>query len=472
MTKYASASINQWNFHVTYEDFIDDLYLTYLFNPIGFSILDVSLFGSYVNSELKRPNSLLRHMLQQGLVRAHVRHFEELNVTQLSKKSRDPRGGGFFQTLHTSFRKMGANFEFDKSLENALMLDDLEFRDGFLRFWPLQPDGSRIETSQDLERLINRIISPEFTTSILSRIEGHPHLEATLADFGRIQEFISKLIEPQREYHANASGLLVSSMIKAIADLYKVPAAASAHEVLAALSKSGNLEAVEITKNSLMVVIDRHNKNISNFLGVGYSNPKSTFLTNLIAVGDEKGDEGGSHSITMTVSVPDPRRFQNMTIEELDRVLSACEFTNYASAFNAWNDRPDDANVQGVIRALKSFEQKLKEKYSGEARQKYKASFWHGLGKTAWENLVLCHIEAHGDPLKTGIGVVTKIARSMPGPVTTFVTETVFGNPVKGAVRATTEVLRDKKYEQFALYPEVSTQRTRFVSLHRNLARN
>jgi hypothetical protein len=149
-----------------------------------------------------------------------------------------------------------------------------------------------------------------------------------------------------------------------------------------------------------------------------------------------------------------------------------CGFKNYASSFECWNKQPNETNVDGVRHALQNFEQKLKEKYSAEPHRRYQAKFWHGLGKTTWETFALCHIEAHGDPLKTAIGLVDKIPDLLPSSIKTVLLETAVGSPEKGVLKAATEVLRDKKdkkYEQFALYP---IENTHFVSLHRNIARN
>ncbi len=478
MTKYASAPVSQWNFHVTYQDFLDDLYLTYLYNPIGYSIIDTNLFVPYIHTELRREHSLLRHMLRHGLVRGHVRQFEEFNATELfhNSRSRDPRSEGFFQTLHASLRRMdvGAHLNSHEAQENALVLDRLDLHSNFLQLWPRQSDGSMVETGSTLEDLVKRIIDPSFMNSVLSRIDDYPNIEKHLIEISDVQEFIAQFIEPQRKYHESAKGLRVSSVVRAIAAQYGADPTKidSTDDLLSALSQSGNSNVMSITKNALMILTDRHNKNISNFFQIGYSNPKSNFLTNMIAVSDEDHDQINGEMISVPVSMPDLRRFQLLPISDLDDLLRQCGFSSYIDAFQRWNTSPTEDNVQAVVVCLKSMEQKLREKYGGETREKYVASFWHGLQRTAWDKLVLCHIEAGGNPLATAMGTASEVIRALPKPVKTVIEGTISGYPIKGAVKGAIEVLGEKKYEQFALCKESPLLKGRFVTLHRNLARN
>jgi hypothetical protein len=490
MSKYASALGSHSDFHVKYPEFIDDLYLTYLFDPVGYSIIDVCFFIPHVHQELRfRPNSLLRHMLEVGLVKAHFRRFSDFDIAKFIDQSERPdlrAGGIFFRTL-CSLRSMtvGGHLNTPEAAETAQILDSLNMKSDCLQLWPVNRDGSIIETGRALEELVSRVTTKEFVNNALVALGDHPNREAKVTEIEQVQEFIDKFIERQREYHPAGLGLRITSFLKAVAASYGITDVTqinSSNDLLTALKERGHSEASKIAKKALRVLADRHAKNMSDLLQVGYSNSKSDTLTDMLAFSDrsEGHDQTSLEPISMKVSLPGLRRLQLMPIFELNKLLSECGLYKYHDAFAAWNESPSAKTVDAVLHTLNLFEQSLKNKYPGENLEVLEATFWHRLSqtiRTLHGKLIICHIEAQGEPLRTAWGMAGEIASSFPSA-----TKAAF-NVAKGDVLGLANTLLEKvgksketrerkSYEQFALSRPVKKYYD--VPLHRykNFTRN
>jgi hypothetical protein len=485
MSRYSSALGSHSDFHVTYQDFVDDLYLTYLFDPVGYSVIDVCFFIPFVYQELTSPRgSLLRHMIELGQVKAHFRRFPEIDSAALRKKTsrRDPRTKGPFRQMLSSLRglNVGGHLDSSEADKTAQILDSLDFESDFPQWWPANPDGSVIETGCRLEELVSRVTAPEFVNTALVVLGDRPDLKANVAEIEQVQEFLDKGIELQRQYHGPGVGLRITSFLKAVAASHGVTdigQISSPSSLLTALQESGHSHAIEITKKGLRVLADRHCKNLSDFLKVGYSNAKSDILTDMLALTDSSEDRTNLDRISVPVSIPGLRKFQRVPIPELTELLVECGFTEYQAAFTAWNEVPSVENVQGVVRALKLFEQSLMERHPGENYQQFEASFWHGLSKTVRDKWIICHIEAQGEPLRTASLMTAEMASLYP-TATKVLVDIMTGNKPSliktgleklGKGREESQIQR---YEQFALSRSVDKYYPVTLTRYKNFTRN
>jgi hypothetical protein len=483
MSKYALALAPHIDFHISYRDFLDDLYLTYLFNPVGYSVSDVFLFSPYAYSELvKGPNSLLRHMIQSGLVKGHFRSPDQSDVAQLFERSqrRDPRTPGFFQSSLLLLRQLnaGAHLQLPEAREIALILDAIELRPDFVQPWHREPDGSLADTSVHFEKSVLRVTTAEFRNELISRLGDDPLLEAKTAELSRLQEFVQSLIEPQRHFH-NGVGLRVSSSMKAIAALNGVQRpeqVLTATDLFDALAASNKAHVIALAKNALRVLTDRHSKTMSDFLGAGYSNPRSTNLTLMLAINDGPDDRTSGERISEVVSIPGLSRFQTMPIAELDDLLQESGFSQYREAFAAWNLDPTVPNVVALIASIKRIEESLRQKFPGEKRRKSVVEFCHRLANTLYYRWTVFQIESQSSYVHAAADLLDATSPLLRAAGIGTVVGASVGNPLKGVLDAGTKELTSgtlaSRYEQFALSRQVAAPERHLISLTRNIARN
>lgn len=477
MSKFAATLSSNLDFHVTYQDFIDDLYSTYIFNPVGYSIPDTFFYMPYVHTELKRSNSLLRHMMSSGLIKGHFRHFQHFDASAAfarSQDSVDARTRSFFQTARSSLSTMGvgAYLDTDKAIEIANMLDDIKLSPNFLVPWKRGLDGSIIDTGQRLHELVAAVLDPKFQTVVAHRLEDERTLPTVLAELSSVQEFVADLLEEQSQFH-EGGGLRVNSFVKAIAKRHGISESTinSSAALIASLTQEGRNDTAQLAMKALRVLVDRHTKNMSEFFGVGYSNPKSDGLTFLLAVGDGLAAHARvGESVSVRIEMPDLRPIEKMAVRDLDHFLKECGIIDYHQRFLAWNRDPVLPNALELIKSLKRVEQLIKKRYAGATKQQFVVRLSSHL-QAFWNRAVVFWIEANTSVARAAANAVDDLSPNTKNLIRAGV-GAVTGDPMK----ATADVVLGmqptlaERYDQYVLSREEKPVRPRLISLTRNMA--
>lgn len=462
MTKFAAAMTTHIGFHVSYKDFLDDIYITYMFNPVGYSVNDVFFYGPHASRELRRENSLLGEMIESGLVVGHFRHLQNVDTQEIFHASlgRDDRHRGFFERMLPELAATRvADLESEDAIQAARNLDRLVLPEKFFKMWRKNDDDSLIDTGVSYEVLVNNLIDPKTRSTLLSNMGDHPLAVKTINEFEEIQDFIANLMDAQKALH-EGGGFRVSSAIRAAAQLSEIDNFSEidmAYDLLIEMRKRNLSKQADTAAKAFRLLIDRHSKNMSDFFGAGYSNPKSEFLDRMVGIEQHTGQtEAHSDEISQTVELPDLSIFQSLSIMELNRILQELGFDEYAEAFHEWNSDPSSYNVERVVLKLKNIEQALKSKYSGVRLRKMRASFFTDILRSIHREFTYFAINAQQQGIVQAVLTPFDIAAKTGEK---FMARTVGGNiqlnPLKPVGDKVTDFLASgsatDRYEQFLL---------------------
>lgn len=364
---YLTSALENFSFRNSYQDFLDDLYIAYIFQPAGVSMLDITLGSPHVvRNVLSRENSLVCHMAEQGLIKGFVRNFTDEIETRLEAAlfgKADRRRSGFFQTVFAQLdlSQIHSGVNKQQRFEAGLLLDkafSARPSEDWLRKWPKENVGKRFK-----QHMFDKFINSNLALDPFFQSLDNHNTEETLDYFEAITEFGRKIVLGGFEGTSKVAqdgSLRVGECVKFACELNQIDplSVGNSAELIAALRTRVDAKAFRVANSFFSILACQHARNFADSVEI------PALATNLNPIESYILSQGPSfenkhETISIDIKLPDLQALQALDPKTLDKRLQEAGFDEYCDAYKVWHGEPTGKVGFSLVEAARKFSAQL-----------------------------------------------------------------------------------------------------------------